>query len=96
VLAIVIDSSSIRSASPNDTLTGSVSAADPDGLDSLWLTVDTMRVGVDGLFETTFQRPFRFAIRAGIAPGTQLPVRFEARDLVGFQSQLDTFVRVSP
>jgi len=94
-LAIVIDSTTIHSTTPNDTLTGSVRADDPDGLDSIWLRVDTTRVGVDGLFETSFRRPFRFAIRAGIPAGTQIPVILEARDVVGFRSQLDSFVTVA-
>jgi len=91
VLAIVFDSTTIHGG-PHDSVTGSVRATDPDGLDSLWLRVDTTRVGVDGLFETVFERPFRFGVRAGLNPTTQIPVVLEARDVVGFRSQLDTFV----
>ncbi len=94
VLAIVIDSDTIRSTTPNDTLTGSVRVTDADGLDSIWLQVDTTRVGVDGLFETVFERPFRFGVRSGLTPSTQVPVVLEARDVVGFRSRLDTFVTV--
>ncbi len=94
VLAIVIDSDTIRSTTPNDTLTGSVRVTDPDGLDSIWLQVDTTRVGVDGLFATVFERPFRFGVRSGLTPSTQVPVVLEARDVVGFRSRLDTFVTV--
>jgi len=94
VLAIVFDSTTIHGG-PHDSVTGSVRATDPDGLDSLWLRVDTTRVGVDGLFETVFERPFRFGVRAGLNPTTQIPVVLEARDVVGFRSQLDTFVTVS-
>ncbi len=93
VLAIVIDSTTIH-AGLHDSVTGSVSAADPDGLDSIWLQVDTTRVGVDGLFETVFERPFRFGVRSGLTPSTQVPVVLEARDVVGFRSRLDTFVTV--
>jgi hypothetical protein len=96
VLAIVIDSTSVRSTTPNDTLTGSVSAQDADGLDSIWLQVDSTRVGADGMLATTFQRPFRFAIRAGLPPTSHVPVVVEARDVLGFRSQLDTFVTVAP
>lgn len=93
VLGIVLDSTTIH-AGPHDSVTGSVSATDPDGLDSVWLQVDTTRVGVDGLFETVFERPFRFGVRSGLTPSTQVPVVLEARDVVGFRSRLDTFVTV--
>lgn len=95
-LAIVIDSGSIHSTTPNDTLTGSVRAEDADGLDSLWLQVDTIRVGVDGLFETVYQSRFRFPVQAGLVAGTHVPVILEARDVVGFRSKVDTFVPVAP
>jgi len=92
-LIIALDSVTIHSTTPNDTLTGSVGAEDPDGLDSLWLQVDTIRVGVDGLFDTAYRNRFRLPIRAGLPPG-RVPVSLEARDVLGFLSQLDTFVTV--
>jgi hypothetical protein len=93
VLAIMIDSTVIHTG-PHDSVTGSVQVTDADGLDSIWLRVDTLRVGVDGLFDTVFERPFRFGVAGGVP--RQVPVVLEARDVVGFESQLDTFVVVSP
>ena len=93
VLAVVLDSTTIH-AGPSDSVTGSVRVTDPDGLDSIWLQVDTTRVGADGLLETVFERLFRFAVRAGFTPGARVPVVLQARDVVGFRSQLDTFVTV--
>lgn len=92
-LGIVLDSTTIH-AGTHDSVTGSVRATDPDGLDSIWLQVDTTRVGVDGLFETAFDRPFRFGVRSGLPPSTQVPVVLEARDVVGFRSRLDSFVTI--
>ncbi len=95
LLSIVLDSDTVRSTTPNDTLRGTVRVEDSDGLDSIWMQVDTARAGADALFETAYRNRFRFAIRAGIPAGT-LPVKVEARDVVGFRSQLDTFVTVVP
>jgi hypothetical protein len=95
-LSIMLDATTIRSTTPNDTLTGSVRAADSDGLDSLWLQVDTIHVGVDAAFDLVYQNRFRLAVRSGLPQGTQVPVVLQARDVVGFRSQLDTFVTVVP
>src|SRR5947199_184157 len=46
------------------------------------------------LLEAVFERPFRFGVRSGLTPSTQVPVVLEARDVVGFRSRLDTFVTV--
>jgi len=91
VLAIVLDKLTVHSP---DTLTGTVGASDPDGLDSVWVLVDTVQVGEDGLFDTQFNRPFRFAIAAGHPVGDRVPVSLRARDVAGFTSQLDTGVTV--
>jgi hypothetical protein len=95
VLGIVLDSITIH-VGPKDSVTGTVRAADPDGLDSIWLRVDTTRVGVDGMLEPAFERPFRLGVRAGLPAGTRIAVVLEARDVVGFRSQLDTFVTLAP
>ncbi len=96
LLSLVLNSTTVRSATPNDTLRGTVRVEDADGLDSIWMEVDTARAGADGLFETVYRSPFRFAIRSGLPPSTQIPVTLLARDVVGFRSQLDTFVTVVP
>jgi hypothetical protein len=79
-----------------DTLTGQVQASDPDGLDSVWLTVDSSRGGADAFLATSYAAPFSFKIRSGYTAGQHVPVRLEARDLSGFRSTLDTFVVVAP
>ena len=91
VLDITLDKDSVRSP---DTLTGSVRADDRDGIDSVWVTVDTLRLGDDGFFEQTYQSRFRFPIRSGHVLGDRIPVRLQARDVVGFMGVLDTVVIV--
>lgn len=78
-----------------DTLTGSVRAADPDGIDSVWLSVDSAPpVGADGLLESTFLATFRAAVRNGHVLGDHVTVRLTGRDLAGYVGSLDTFVVV--
>ena len=92
-LRIVLDRTVVDTP---DTLTGTVFASDRDGLDSVWLTVDTVRAGEEGFFQSQFQSLFSFAIAANKAPGQIIPVRLEARDVGGFVAVLDTSVRVFP
>jgi hypothetical protein len=54
--------------------------------------VDSVTAGVDGLFQTTVQAPFQFAIKPSHALGEHVPVILTARDVTGFTSTLDTFV----
>jgi hypothetical protein len=78
-----------------DTLTGSVRAQDPDGIDSVWLSVDSAPpIGADGLLEPTFLATFRAAVRNGHVLGDHVSVRLTARDLAGYVGGLDTFVVV--
>lgn len=77
-----------------DTLTGTVRAEDPDGIDSVWVTVDLERAGEDGFFRSVVNATFRFPIPVGLPATTVLPVRVEARDIAGFSSTLDTLVVV--
>jgi hypothetical protein len=81
---------------PPDTLSGTVHAEDTDGLDSVWVTVDSAVAGEDGGFDRVFSAPFRFLIGAGKTPGTVLSVQLRARDIAGFQVILDTSVTVVP
>jgi hypothetical protein len=96
VLAIVLQATSVHSTTPNDTLGGSVRVDDSAGLDSVWLQVDGNHAAADGLLAPTYQSAFRVPIPAGLAAGTPVPVSLAARDVVGFRSQLDTFVTVVP
>lgn len=91
-LAITIDDDSVHSP---DTLTGALRADDPDGIDSVWLSVDSAPpLGADGLLEPTFLASFHAAIRNGHVLGDHVPVQFSARDLAGYVGVLDTFVVV--
>lgn len=93
VLTIVFDRTSVQSP---DTVTGLVRAEDADGIDSVWLTVDSSRAGEEGFFEAVFTSRFKFNLAGGMVPGTVVPVRLEARDIGGFKSALDTSVTVIP
>lgn len=79
-----------------DTFSGTIRAEDLDGIDSVWVTVADERAGQDGLFQTAVVFPFRFLIGPGLPSTTVLPVRFEARDIAGFSTMLDTIVVVVP
>jgi hypothetical protein len=95
-LTFTLDRTTVRSTTPPDTLTGTVRAEDSDGIDSVWVTVETAVAREDGRLEPTFTTRFRFLIGAGITPGTVLPVQFRARDIAGFQVIRDTQVVVVP
>jgi hypothetical protein len=79
-----------------DTLTGTLRAEDQDGIDSVWVNLDTQHAGVDGFFDRVVTGNFRFTIPAGLATGSILDLHIEARDVVGFTSTVDTSVTVIP
>ena len=91
ILSLVLDDTA--TCSP-DTATGAIRAEDPDGIDSLWLTVDQMEEGVDGLLERVFEAHFRLPVREGLAPGSVMQVVLRARDLAGFSDTLRRSVGV--
>lgn len=88
-LHIVLSRDSITT---NDSVEGVLRADDPDGIDSAWLSVDSVTAGVEGLFQATVQAPFQFAIKPSHSVGDHVPVVLRARDVTGFTSVLDTFV----
>jgi hypothetical protein len=91
-LAITLDQDSVLSP---DTLTGSVRADDPDGIDSIWLSVDSAPpLGADGLLDPSFLATFRAGIRNGHVLGDRVTVRLSGSDLSGYKSVLDTYVVV--
>ncbi len=93
-LAIALAKVLVRSP---DTLRGTIHAEDPDGIDSVWLALDALPPLLDdGLLETVFDAPFVVVVPRGYSPGDRIPVTVTARDVVGFVSELDTVVRVSP
>jgi hypothetical protein len=93
LLAILLDDTA--ACSP-DTLTGTARAEDPDGIDSLWITVDQMEEGVDGELERVFEARFRLPVRAGFTPGDTVEVALRARDLSGFADTLRRALEVIP
>lgn len=94
-LAFTIDDTTL-SASRTDTIAGNVSATDPDGIDSVWVSVDSEVRGDDGGFNDSFIENYRFVLPAGGTPGTKVNMSFRARDVAGFQVQRDTYVVVIP
>lgn len=91
-LSITIDQDSVGSP---DTLTGSLRADDPDGIDSVWLSVDSEPpLGGDGLLEATFIATFRAGVRGGHVLGDRVTIHFTARDVSGYVGGLDTSVIV--
>ena len=94
-MSFTVDQDSISSAIV-DTVSGTIRAADPDGIDSVWVTVDNEERGEDGGFNQVFSAHYRFLVGAGQQPGIHLVIQFRARDIAGFQVQKDTYVVVSP
>ncbi|HUK22798.1 MAG TPA: hypothetical protein VLV45_14745 [Gemmatimonadales bacterium] len=92
VLSITFDKPSVTSPG---TLSGSITSSDPDGLDSIWLDLDSTRVkGWNGSFYTQFTTTFFVTTPPGLTHGTRMPVRITARDVTGFVGRLDTAVTV--
>ena len=94
-MSFTIDQDSISSTEV-DTVSGTIRAADPDGIDSVWVTVDNEERGEDGGFNQVFSARYRFLVGAGQQPGIRLVLQFRARDIAGFEVQKDTYVVVSP
>lgn len=70
-------------------------ATDADGVDSLWLVVDSDRVGYEGGLLEDVDFPVTAIIPGGRFAGEAIPLTLEARDILGYVSTLDTFVRVA-
>jgi len=94
-LSFTIDQDSV-SASQVDTVSGTVRAEDPDGIDSVWVTVDSEERGENGGFDRVFSARYRFLVPPGQQPGIRLILQFRARDIAGFEAQRDSYVVVSP
>jgi hypothetical protein len=95
-ITFTLDRTTVRSTTPPDTLAGTVRADDPDGLDSVWVSVDAAVAGDDGGFDRTFTVRFRFLIGPGHVPSERIPVEIRARDIAGFEAKRDTYVVVVP
>lgn len=70
--------------------------SDPDGLDSIWVTLDSVEKGDDGGFDRAFSSRWLFVLTAGRNEGEVLPLTFRARDVAGFVAERDTQVVVGP
>lgn len=57
--------------------------------------VDTTRYGAEGFLVDELEGPFQVEIPAGRFAGEEIPLILEARDVLGYVSTLDTFVRVA-
>jgi hypothetical protein len=79
-----------------DTISGVIHAQDPDGIDSVWVSVANDERGEDGGLSDVFSAHYRFLVSAGQQPGIRLVMQFRARDIAGFVVQRDTYVVVSP
>ncbi|HEU5261030.1 MAG TPA: hypothetical protein VFU41_06335 [Gemmatimonadales bacterium] len=96
-ISFSLNKETVQSRNPPDTLIVNVRAADPDGLDSVWVQLaNGPLVGADGLFDEVLEGPFRVTVPPGLPQGSVLPVTVRARDVVGFESERDTTVRVGP
>ena len=94
LISITLGKATVRSP---DTLSGTLAASDPDGIDSMWMTMAAVPIGGwDGGLATQFTTSFRVLIGPGISGGDRLPIHIKARDLAGFGAMLDTAVTVSP
>jgi hypothetical protein len=91
MLRIVFDQDSVDTP---DTLTGSIVVTDRDGIDSIWLMVDTSHQAADGFFETSYSSPFKAVIRSGLAKFDRVPISLQARDVIGYTGALDTVIVV--
>ena len=97
-LALALNKTTVqsRSSPAPDTLVVTVRAEDADGIDSVWVQLaQEPPVGADGLLDPVLEGPFRLTVPPNVPTGP-LPVRVQARDVVGFRSQRDTFVTVGP
>jgi hypothetical protein len=69
---------------------------DPDGIDSVWVTVGSSQEAQDGGFSQTFNSRYRVAVPPGEPPGAHLPMSVRTRDVAAFVTQRDTYVVVIP
>jgi hypothetical protein len=82
-------------SSRQDTVAGTVRVDDSDGIDSVWVTLETIEKGENGGFEHVFSSRYRFVVQ-GFSPSEHIPLTFRARDVAGFVVQRDTYVVVIP
>src|SRR5438477_324164 len=94
-VSFTIDDTTVVS-SRTDTVSGSVHVVDPDGIDSVWVTVGSEQQVHDGGFSRGFTATYRFITPSGQQAGTHIPMVVRARDVAAFETQKDTYVVVVP
>lgn len=94
-ITVTIDDPTVTT-SRTDTVAGNVRADDADGVDSVWVTLDTAQMAEDAGFAQGFSFRYRFTVAAGRSPGERIPLVLRARDVAGFEVQRDTYVVVVP
>jgi hypothetical protein len=93
VLTLTLDRTTV--ASPG-VVGGRVVAEDPDGIDSVWIVLDTDTAAADGLFRPVVDQRILLSVRPGHAVGSVLEVKTRGRDLDGFTTTLlDTVMVVA-
>ncbi|HTR20141.1 MAG TPA: hypothetical protein VMH88_04735 [Gemmatimonadales bacterium] len=81
------------SVSTSDTLQVTMAANDPDGIDSVFLVVDSEpTIGADAYLQTSFVGSVLVQVRPSHVRGQRVTVQFSARDTHGWVGILDTFV----
>lgn len=94
ILTFTIDDPLVVSTR-QDTVAGRIHVDDSDGIDSVWVMLETVEQGENGGFEQAFTWDYKFVVQ-GFQPTAQIPLRFRARDIAGFEVQRDTYVVVIP
>lgn len=74
---------------------GNLRVDDPDGIDSVWVKLETIEQGFDGGLQPAFSTHWRFVVQ-GFSPSEHIPLVLRARDVAGFEVQRDTYVVVIP
>ena len=89
-LSIAFDKDSV---SDQDTLQITMGATDPDGIDSVFVVVDSEpTIGADGFLQTNWVGRVLVQVRPGHVRGQRIMVHYSARDTNGWIGTLDTFV----
>ncbi|MGH7699064.1 MAG: hypothetical protein ACREMJ_00870 [Gemmatimonadales bacterium] len=93
MLTLTLDATTVCSP---DTLTGRARAQDPDGIDSVWVTLDGQEWRLDGRLERAFEHALTLPVPPGLAEGTAVAVALRARDLAGMSDTVQHDVVVIP
>src|SRR2546421_10587240 len=93
-LSFTFDRTTVRSINPpapQDSISGSIQARDPDGIDSVWIKVDQIEAGDDGGLDPSFNRRFSFTGQAGKTPRTPIPGCVRPPGFAGVVGQRESY-----